>query len=320
LRLLLNAHSEIAIPEEARFLMPLLRRDIVKKPLHGRQLEKTLEYLENNEQYRNWNYDRTPVIERLSRKTEITLRELIETLYSSFAESEGKSAWADKSLFFRRIGLLSALFPEAKFIHLVRDGRDVFHSWRKMDPTKNNVAAAALDWNYKLSRIERAFARLPESKRLTIRYEDLLETPEETTRAICDFIGIDFESEMMNYHHTSKYYIGGHHSSLIFKSIDPNNRYKWRKNLSSLEIRIYELICQQNLTKYGYDLSGMKFRLSDSIFLLGTLLTGVPKRAYQVLSRKISAGCALRHGEADNSADAGETPVARKQREHQHDQ
>lgn len=74
----------------------------------------------------------------------VTNTYLIFSLYQSFAEHEGKTSWADKSLFFKNIDILAEISPEAKFVHLVRDGRDVFHSWRKMDKMKNNVVATAL--------------------------------------------------------------------------------------------------------------------------------------------------------------------------------
>ncbi|GAN31521.1 sulfotransferase [Candidatus Brocadia sinica JPN1] len=82
------------------------------------------------------------------------------------------------------------MFPDAKFIHIVRDGRDVFDSWRKMNSFNDNVAAAALDWRYKLFRIEKSFKKIPEENKITIRYEDLLENPENTIKSICSVIGI----------------------------------------------------------------------------------------------------------------------------------
>ena len=290
--------------------MPLLRKRYATKPIRGRELKNTINYLRHNPQFRNWNYDFTPVLDKLERQSEITLPKLIETLYSSFAESEGKTIWADKSLFFRRIELLGEIFPTARFIHLVRDGRDVFHSWRKMDPTKDNVAAAAMDWNYKLARINRAFASLPDHRHITIRYEDLIEHPEDTVHSLCSFLEIPFESSMMDYHHTSKYYIGKHHSELIFKSIDSTNRDKWRHNLSDEEIRIYELLSRQNILNHGYQLSGKRFRAKDAARLASILITGIPKRAYQVVSRQLAANRALKHGIADQT-DVGEAPENR---------
>ena len=97
----------------------------------------------------------------------------MDGMFSSYAVSEGKSTWGDKSLFFGSIDLLHELFPRARFIHIIRDGRDVFDSWRKMDPTKRHATVMALDWRYKLRSIERSFEKLPASLAKTLRYEDL---------------------------------------------------------------------------------------------------------------------------------------------------
>lgn len=312
LRLILNAHPLIAIPEEARFLMPLLHRRYLKKPLCGKQLEKTRRYISANKQFQNWNYDPKEFFAYIDNTGSVTAAELINQLYTSYAISEGKQFWADKSLFFRRIDLLAEMFPDACFVHLVRDGRDVFHSWRKMDVTKSNVAAIALDWNYKLYRINHSFAQLPAHRHITIRYEDLLASPEATIRQLCSYLDISFEPSMLDYHRTSRYYIGEHHSKLIFQSIDSTNRNKWRTTLSPQEIRIFEMLCRHNLRHYGYELSGTPFTAADAASLAARLLIGLPARAMQVVTRKFSAELALRRGAADMTSDAGLAPQSRK--------
>lgn len=311
LRLILNAHSEIAIPEEARFLMPLLKESNINKPLSGKQLENTINYLKQDQQYKQWNYDSEPTLKSLASQNQVTIHDLIHTLYQSFAEHEGKTSWADKSLFFRKIDLLAKIFPEAKFIHLVRDGRDVFHSWRKMDKLKDNVVATAIDWNYKLKRINNSFERLPENRHITLKYEDLLEEPEETVKKLCNFLGIDFQNNMMNYHQTSHYYIGEHHSELIFKNIDSSNKYKWRKNMTTTEINAFELICKNNLKKYNYDLSGNNYSMTDYVYIISRLITGVPYRVFTVIRQKLLADKALKHGETHNK-DTGTMPELKK--------
>ncbi len=287
--------------------MPFLTKKYLQKTLSGKTLDNAIKYLSLNPQYQQWNYDSAPTLSMLAEQSEITTHDLINHLYSSFALHEGKELWADKSLFFRHIDLLAELFTESKFIHLTRDGRDVFHSWRKMDKSKDNVASTALDWNYKIYRIEKSFSKLPDNRKLTVRYEDLLDDPVNTVKNICLFIGVEFEEQMMEYHKTSHFYIGKHHSDLIFKSIDSNNMYKWKENLSDLEIRTFELLSGRSLKKYGYNITGKRNIIIDPVYIVYKLATGIPFRLFQVISQKFTNDRAFKTGDA-SAVNAGTMP------------
>ncbi len=290
--------------------MPFLTKKHLQKPLSGKTLDNAIKYLSLNPQYQQWNYDSAPTLSMLAEQSEITSHDLINHLYSSFALHEGKELWADKSLFFRHIDLLAELFTESKFIHLTRDGRDVFHSWRKMDKSKDNVASTALDWNYKVYRIEKSFSKLPDNRKLTVRYEDLLDNPVNTVKTICAFIGVQFEEKMMDYHKTSHLYIGKHHSDLIFKSIDSDNMYKWKENLSDIEIRTFELLAGHNLKKYDYNILGKKNIFTDPLYIAFKLATGIPFRLFHVFLQKFTNERAFKTGDA-STVNAGAMPEGR---------
>ncbi|OGC95589.1 MAG: hypothetical protein A2W25_00995 [candidate division Zixibacteria bacterium RBG_16_53_22] len=308
LRLILNAHPEIAIPEEARFLTPLLNKNNIKKPIEGQALSRLVNYLRANEQFRLWNFDAAPFLNELAVKSSVMLAEVINAMFSSFAQSEGKSLWGDKSLFFGSVQLLHELFPGARFIHIVRDGRDVFDSWRKMDASKNHPTAMALDWHYKLRSIERALAKLPSDRALTLRYEDLVASPDTVVRSICRFLGIAFEPAMLEFHKTSGKYIGEHHSRLIFGAIDPSNTAKWRKHLSSDDVRLYELMAANHLRHYGYELSGTSTSMRQILLAVGDLLVGLPQRAWQIGRARLAYRRALVRGEATKTISVGAMP------------
>jgi len=252
LRLILNAHSRIAVPEEGRFLQPLIKKCNMERPIKGAELQNLIEYLKANPFYKNWNYDNTEVLRELSSISDITIKEFIRKLYVSFANFEGKDMWGDKSLFLK-IDVLHEFFPEAKFIHIVRDGRDVFDSWRKIDPTKGNVAVTALDWRLKTGIIEKAFSRIPPDQNNTLKYESLLENPEDEVSKVCSFLKVDFEPTMFDYYRSSNKYVGKHHSQLIFKPLDSRNYNKWKTQLTSIELGVYELIAGPVLKRYGYE-------------------------------------------------------------------
>lgn len=308
LRLILNAHSRIAIPEEARFLTPILKKKHLAKHFSGESLRRLVRYLSANEQFRLWNYNSHPFLAGLSQKDAVSLRELIETMFSSYCAAEGKTIWGDKSLFFSSIDILGTLFPDARFIHIVRDGRDVFDSWRKMDSTKGNAAVIALDWRYKLYRIERSLKRIPSAQQLTIRYEDLIGEPEKQLKAICAFIGVEYEAGMLDFHKTSHQYIGDHHSNLIFNAINNANRAKWRKNLTPVEINAFTLMTGSRLKQYGYEMPNERCSLRDALEIFKMLIFGIPKRIGQVIHAHRAYEKALRSGEPVTAVPIGNMP------------
>ena len=177
-----------------------------------------------------------------------------------------------------------------------------------MDSTKSNVAVAALDWSYKLFRIERGLDALAGQYKFSIRYEDLLVDPELTVRSVTDFLGVDYEESMLDFYRTSRKYVGDHHSKLIFRPLDNSNRTKWRKNLDLKEVRVFELLGRHYLTKYRYDVSAGAVAPEDVLFALKALSTGLPLRLIQVLRVAFMVEKALRTGKPMGSLTVGQVP------------
>ena len=306
LRLILNTHSQIAIPEESTFLMPVLKKKYLQKVISGESLNSLINYLSLNNQFKLWNYDNSGFISQLSQRDKISLKELISDIFSSYCRSKGKNIWGDKTpSFFRKIGILRSLFPDAKFIHIVRDGRDVFDSWRRVDPTKNNVSVVALDWSYKLSRIEKSFRKISKGNKMVIRYEDLLEYPEKTVKALCSFIGVEYESNMLNFYRTSHEHIGNHHSQLIFKPLDRSNKNKWKKNLTPRKAKIFSVLSKHYLKNYNYEILYERPKISDILYIFKDLFFGLPRRILQVFHVKRTIERAVRKGQAVDSLSVG---------------
>jgi hypothetical protein len=289
LRLILNSHSQIAIPRESAFLMPLLKKKFINRCFSG----KTIKAFDDNisllpvfkNTYVDGNY--SDFFSQLSQRERVTLRELIDDMFSSHCRNEGKSIWGNKTpSFFRKIDILFTLFPDAKFIHIVRDGRDVFDSWRKMNPSMNNVAFVALDWRYKLLRIEKSFKKIPANNRITIRYEDLLNTPENIIESICSLLGVNREANMLDFYKSSHKYTIPHHSELIFKPLDKSNVYKWKNNLISREVKIFNLLARHYLKKYNYEIENSTLTLLDILFMIKSLLVGLPQRLIRIIRMK----------------------------------
>jgi len=194
-------------------------------------------------------------------------------------------------------------FPEAHVVHMMRDPRAVMASqkqrWQRRRLATNKAAfprAHSLrTWvNYhpytvaKLwSRASNEALRLKDHPRFTlIRFEDLLEFPEQTIRSLCDRLDIDYQPAMLdvgqiNSSHQSS--VGGARKGLHMDAIDT-----WRKTLSSGETAIAERICGTLMAHYGYvnnskQLSGgdseIRYKLTYLLHVAGVLAVN-PRRAW----------------------------------------
>ncbi len=288
LRLILNSHSKIAIPKESVFLCPLLKKKYLNFFFTKNFLKSFGEYNSAISVFKSL-YDGyyRDYFSQPFKYEKVTLRDLIDDIFTSFSIKEGKSIWGNKTTsFFSKIDLLHNLFPEAKFIHIVRDGRDVFDSRRRFDSKLTNVAVCAIDWKYKLNCIEKSFKKISSKNKIVIRYEDLLDNPEKTLKSICSLLEIDYETSMLNFNITSQRYAATNHSKLISKPLDKNNKYKWKNNLNNQEIKIFNLLAKNKIIKYNYELKNDAPNIVDIIVILKSLFVNMTLRFIQISRTK----------------------------------
>jgi hypothetical protein len=287
LRLILNAHSEIAIPEEGTFWMPLLRslKGRYNEPIPETSLNRYINYIEKNDQFRAWFMRGCSLSELLKGGQSVSLRILMNAVYEEYARVHSKKMWGDKTpSFFRMVNELSSFFPEAKFINVIRDGRDVYLSLKDREKGRKNIAVAALEWRHKVQKVKKSFSRFPSDRVLNVRFEDILTDPERRTKDICAFLGIRFEDRMLQFYKTSHKFIGEHHSERIFRPISAEAAGKWKGKLSVGKNRIYELIAYDCLRENDYPIvSEGRFGIADRI-KAALLLTGLVRRGFQVLA------------------------------------
>lgn len=289
LRLILNAHSQIAIPRDCPFLLPFLKKKYLNHFISGSSLKTFCDYISSIDEYQRTYVDGhyNEFFSQFYHREKMSLREMIDGVFSGFCHSEGKSIWGSKTpTFFRKVDIFFTLFPDAKFIHIIRDGRDVFDSLRKMNPLHNNVTLAALNWKYKLFRIEKSFKKIPVNNKITIRYEDLLIKTEETIKSICTVLGIEYEASMLDFHISSYKNTSLRHSKLIFKPIKKDNKEKWKNNLTSQEIRVFNLLAGNYLKRYNYEVANAILNLFDVMRMLKGLLIGLPQQLIILVRRK----------------------------------
>jgi hypothetical protein len=98
----------------------------------------------------------------------------------------------------RNFGRILALWPDARFIYLLRDGRDVARSHVEMG-WAGNVWAAASAWREAESEWRHLCSDVRPVRRLELRYEALVRAPQRELTRICDFLDVTYSPEMLDY-------------------------------------------------------------------------------------------------------------------------
>lgn len=308
LRLMLNAHSQIAIPEEGTFWMPLLRSFRKQEELDFTK-EGVWEYLRKNSQFQLWNVSVEAAAHECKTTPCRSFAEFMSVFYDVYAQKNGKLFWGDKTpSFFRMVPVLQHLFPEAKFIHLIRDGRDNYVSWKRMNVHQRNASVAAFEWSHKIKKAREDLKALRKQQLIELRYEDLVREPEETLVRVCRFLGVEFEAGMLNFWRSSAEFIGAHHSQSIFKPVTTAHIGKWRTALPEAELRRFEYIAGKKLEEHGYELCcKQNVSLFEFVIIVWELGIGLPRRLTSVILTALSLKLSFRFGLATKAAGIGGT-------------
>jgi hypothetical protein len=260
LSLMLHAHSGIAMPPETRFLLATFR---------ARESFGDLEQIENRRQLAQFIVGRPAsrfgdlgLPRRLVRRRIAvgppSVGSAVGTVFRSYADSHGKPRWGDKfPTYYRNVDAITAMFPRAQFVHLIRDGRDCAASLKRMpwwQRDGKDVVDAIAFWCEAVDRGCRARASLPADSYYELQYEGLVTEPEPELRRLCDFLGEPFEQSMLESHLVA-------HAIPERQSWHANTRREvtdervggYSEGLEPWELRLVEYVAGSRLRRLGYD-------------------------------------------------------------------
>jgi hypothetical protein len=196
LRLQLDAHPELAIPPETNF-GPLARRVAEA----GGGIPELFEALVALPTWPDLGISRDELGEAFDALREPALGDGLRACYRLYAARHGKPRWGDKTPGHGlHMDFLAELLPEARFIHIIRDVRDVADSLRGMPfaPGEGDLKTIATSWRNYISRV-RTLARGVSHYR-EVRFERLVAEPETVLRELCEFAELSFDDSMLRYH------------------------------------------------------------------------------------------------------------------------
>ena len=208
LQRMLDAHPDMAIANDTHFVTRAAKRVLREDPNPRLTPELVDAVLAYRRFYRmGLSEDRV----RAAAQDCETKAQFVGRLYDLRGQDQGKPVSGEKTPdFCKQIPRLGALFPHAKFIHIVRDGRDTALStldWanEKKGPGKlglwrdDPVGTCALWWRGQVSRGSRDGRRLADGRYHEIRYEDLVSDPEGRLKAISRFLEIPYSEQMSQF-------------------------------------------------------------------------------------------------------------------------
>jgi hypothetical protein len=174
---------------------------------------------------------------------------VFEGLMKFYCDVQPGGIWGDKSPSnTKHIDLIKDAFPTAKFIHIVRDARDCCASARKA--WKSNLYRNAQRWTECVRSADESAKRFPDDYHL-IKYEDLIDAPENEIRRACEFLKVPFDSKMLRLE-VAPEQVG---SAAGSTKIVSGNSQKYKSTLSSREIQNIEKIAVECLGRFGYPCS-----------------------------------------------------------------
>jgi hypothetical protein len=290
LRAMLDSHPELAVPPESYFVAPALtRRDRYERADRGLDLDRLLADIATDRSFPDWHLEPQALDEVRSAGPE-SVPDALVGLYRAYAHQHGKPRFGDKTpAHLLCVDLLASSFPEARFLHIVRDGRDVVPSILEMSFGPDRFAEAVLFWRRRVERGREAGMRLGPERYREIRYEDLVADPEAGLRAVCPFLGLEYADRMLEYPDRADDLIAGlRHTNHVQGVRRPPSQgvRDWRTALPPHEVQVFEALAGDLLDDLGYARSGLPIPGRVKVEAQAALLADrIDRRTYTLRTR-----------------------------------
>lgn len=263
---ILNNHSKLWVTYDSVHFMRFSYNRF--NPINNKKNAQALVEEIHNRILRRWNmkFNMDKVLSNVFSFGEVTYPVLYDQIMISLAvqEKRGIVGWGEKTnVCWGQIPNFIGMFPEGKVIHVLRDPRDVMCSYREMtyEPGYAYLDSAFASL-HSFESANKLSMSLDRENYCFLKYEDIINAPEQTVRNLCDFLGIRFEKKMIDVKsftsREGKRWTGDSSFNRGFRKISRKPMERWKKNASAAEIFLVEMINRPVMRDFGYDLSGVQ--------------------------------------------------------------
>jgi hypothetical protein len=247
LRRIVDAHPQIAITRETHWITKQLDGNRPAGP-------ELLARLATEERFTRMDVDQTQLERLLARPEPVSYAEFVTAVFDLYGKAQGKRLVGDKVPgYVLEIPTLHDLFPHARFVHLIRDGRDVCSSvleWGRKQPP-DPVGKIARGWEEWVRAGRAAGSRLGPGLYHELRYEALVTEPEDVCRALCDFLDVDYSERMLAFHEGREKEGADLSAKRAWRPITPGLR-SWRTEMAATDLEEFEAVAGDLIGELGY--------------------------------------------------------------------
>jgi hypothetical protein len=258
LRLMLDSHPDLAVPWESHFIVAMWKDRRRYRAASGVDAELMVRDIADSPMFGQWEVPDDVLERRIDALDRPSFPDVIDAVFMAYADSRGKRRWGDKTpAYVRSIPLLARLFPDSRFVHVIRDGRDVALSYLSVPWGPSDIWLAARRWKHDVSAGRRDGARLPTSRYLEVRYEDVIRDPRDALERICRVADLPFDEGMLEYHRDGSERLASpeaHKAYHASASKPPTAGLRdWRTQMSEDALTAFESVAGGLLGELGYE-------------------------------------------------------------------
>lgn len=258
LRTVLDAHPELAVAHEAGFVVPLARRRARYERPGGFDGERFVRDVAKARRLRsNLGISESDLRGVLAEGPVVDLADATRRIFALYAARHGKARYGDKMPgYVLHLRMLAEMFPEARFVHIIRDGRDVALSSMALEGTTDDPVELAYNWTKRVGAGRAAGRDLGPARYHEVRYEALVVEPEAVVGRLCSFLDLEFEPSMLRFFERSggvpaKVQVNPRHARLA-EPLSPSSR-SWRAQMSTADLEAFEAVAGSRLGELGYE-------------------------------------------------------------------
>jgi hypothetical protein len=263
---LFDAHPNVRIPPEFPILLPLYQRFRGVKYWDEKMIHAFVEFIFQHNVFihrtlENLKLDREAFTNDLMKlQGKGTVQDFLTRVnyngYSIFPKGETLIVGDKNPVYAIYTRRFLKIFPEARFIAIVRDYRDNFVSMRKLADLKLEAPVLTLQvyrWKYVAKLFLACCDAYPDRFRI-IRYEDLVTRREEIVQSLCSFLRIPYDPSVFEFHQKQEETIRTYNNPLIerfhgslMKPVNTGRMEQYKKELTEEEIALADHVAG----KYG---------------------------------------------------------------------